>query len=374
MTLKLYNEEEIDNTVDFNSLLFGTDMSNTKFYNYCPAIIESTDEEGKSIIDIWYCTNKNDGIIMDYIGYRRGVKQDNGKWLFSSEEIVLSPTDNTWDSRHTCDPAVIKGEFNYKGNKYSYLMAYLGCTTEDYQKNETGIAVSNNPVGPWVKIDEVNPIVPWYDNGNIETEEAKYQSYKGTNNIYWGTGMPALISIDRKGEIILFNQSTLNGTTIRRIDLSDCENPIVKWTTRISSNGVVNSQGSNCSVRIPDFGYDSVKHRFYLTGVTNEKNPADITLTRVNSHSLVAYIDNVNSTEELANLLYSGDYRWNMVGYVGPNETGFERNHNPGLVRDEYGYIPDSSNIKVVVSTGHNSWATENIFTYRLYGWTFKVE
>ena len=252
-------------------------------------------------------------------------------------------------------------------------MAYLGCTSEDYQKNETGIAVSNSPSGPWVKIDEVNPIVPWYDNGDMETEEAKYQSYKGTNSIYWGTGMPALLSVDGKGEVILFNQSTLNGTTIRRIDLSDIENPVIKWTNRISSNGIVNSVSGTCRIGIPDFAYDESNGRLYVVGVTNEKNPPDVTLTRVNSHSMVAYIDGLSSMEEVSEMLRHGTYTWKMVGYIGPNETGFERNHNPGMVRDEYGYIVNPNKISVIVSTGHNSWSMENIFTYRLYGWSFDI-
>jgi hypothetical protein len=78
--------------------------------------------------------------------------------------------------------------------------------------------------------------------------------------------------------------------------------------------------------------------------------------------------------EELSSMLESGKYEWTMVGYVGPNETGFERNHNPGIVKNAYGYIPDSSVIGVIVSTGHNSWGNENIFTYRLYGHLFYIE
>ena len=62
-----------------------------------------------------------------------------------------------------------------------------------------------------------------------------------------------------------------------------------------------------------------------------------------------------------------------MLGYVGPDDTGFERNHNPGIVRTGKGYLPDSSKVEVIVSTGHNSWENENIFTYRLFGKVFPV-
>ena len=64
----------------------------------------------------------------------------------------------------------------------------------------------------------------------------------------------------------------------------------------------------------------------------------------------------------------SGGYTWKMAGYVGPDVTGSARNHNPGIVRNAYGELPDSKKMGVVVSTGRNDGANENIFTYRLHG------
>lgn len=361
--------------VDFEGILFGPDMSDSKFYNYCPAILRET-VDGEEVMHVWYCTNKDDGVMMDYIGYRKGVKQADGKWLFGEQQIVLSPTEGTWDSRHTCDPAVIRGKFRYQNTEYTYLMAYLGCTTEDYQKNETGIAVANSPEGPWVKVNSLNPIVPWYDDGDYETELQRYISYQGTSSIYWGTGMPALVSVDGEGDVLMFNQSTLRGTTIRRWDFSNLDDISLtaEFTVSITHNGIVNSQGGQCKISIPDFAYDPAAGRFYVCGVTDEKNPRDETLTRVNSHSMVAYLDQIGTTEQLCEVLQSGNYTWHMLGYVGPDVTGFERNHNPGIVRNAYGYLENSSQIDVVVSTGHNSWENENIFTYRLYGATLPIE
>lgn len=367
-------EEDMDKSVDFKSVLFGEDVSLTKIYNYCPAIIMDETTDGKQRMNIWYCTNKDSGVIVDYIGFRQGILNEKGKWEFGEETLVLEPTPGTWDARHTCDPTVVKGEFKLKGETYNYLMAYLGCTTEDYQKNETGIAVSKNIEGPWVKIDKVNPIVPWYDNGDIETEEARYQNMQGGSSIYWGTGMPSLLSVDGKGEVIMFYQSTLQGTGIRRFDLSDLENPVEKYCTKISSAGIYNSQHQKCNIGIPDFAYDEENDRLYVVNVTNERNPADVTKTLVNSHSMVAYIDNLTSMEEVSEALVARDYTWNIVGYVGPNETGWKRNHNPGLVKTANATIPNSDHVDVVVSTGHNSWPTENIFTYRLFGWSFEIK
>lgn len=357
--------------VDFESVLFGDDISESKYFNYCPAIIQETDQNGNNVMHVWFCTNKDDGVIMDHVGYRKGVQQSNGKWVFSDLQIVLTPTSGTWDARHTCDPAVIKGEFKYKNQTYNYLMAYLGCVTEDYQKNETGIAVAKNPEGPWVKIDNLNPIVPWYDDGDEATEQKKYDDLQGSSSIYWGTGMPALISLDQKGQVLLFYRSTKRGVGVQKWDFSNLDASDLKpeFTSSVTSNGILNSQGYTCSVGIPDFAYDAASKRFYVCSTTNEKNPADVTLTRVNSHCSVAYIENVDSLEELCELMKTGNYTWNMLGYVGPDQTGWERNHNPGIVRDAYGYLPESNKIGVIVATGKNSWDNENIFTYRLFGY-----
>ena len=227
---KEYQEElpDSEKEVDFDSVLFGESIDETKIFNYCPAILIEDD-----VMHIWYCTNKTSGVIMDHIGYRTGTKTANGKWKFSEQQIVLAPTPGTWDGRHTCDPAVIKGEFKMQGETYNYLMSYLGCVTEDYSKNETGIAVSKTPAGPWIKVDSLNPIVPWGDP-KIFGDGTDRNGFTS-----WGTGMPALISIDGKGEVLLFFQTSSRGTGIQRWDLSDLDNPQVKFDVARNNNGIL---------------------------------------------------------------------------------------------------------------------------------------
>ena len=348
--------------VDFDSVLFGESIDETKIFNYCPAILVEDD-----VMHIWYCTNKTSGVIMDHIGYRTGVQQADGKWLFSEQEIVLAPTPGTWDGRHTCDPAVIKGEFKMQGETYYYLMSYLGCVTEDYSKNETGIAVAKSPAGPWIKVDHLNPIVPWGDPNIFGNGDDR----NGFNS--WGTGMPALVSVDQKGKVLLFFQTASRGTGIQYWDLSDLDDPKVMWDATRNNNGILRSDGLSCGVGITDYAYDPIAKRFYVFGVTNEKNPPNITETLVNSHCVLAYIENVESMEHLCEILQQNTYRWKCVGHVGPEQTGWDRNHNPGIVRDPFGYIMDSTTIPVVVATGRRDYPNQNIYTYRLHGYTFHL-
>lgn len=186
--------------------------------------------------------------------------------------------------------------------------------------------------------------------------------------------MPSLVSVDGKGEVLLFYSSTLRGTGVRRLDLSDIDHPVTKFTTSLSHNGIVNSRGLKCNVGIADFAFDPVAKRLYVTGVTNDKLPEDVTKTLVNSHSLLAYVDGPGDMEAVCAAIQGGSYKWNVVGYVGPSDTGWNRNHNPGMVRSALGYVPSSNKIGVVVSTGNNDWPNENIFTYRLFGHWFEIK
>lgn len=347
--------------VDFDDILFGDDISITKIFNYAPSIIMDKDEQGNEIMHIWYCTNKQSGIIVDHIGYRKGTLNKNGKWEFNEETIVLAPTPGTWDGRHVCDPTVIKGEFNYNDEVYPYMMSYLGCVTEDYSNNETGIAVAKSPEGPWIKIDEVNPIVPY--------------SHDNNPNGSWGTGMPVLMSVDQKGKVLLFYSSSSVGIGVQYWGLSDLNNPEKIFTSTISNKGAKNPNGTILNyLAISEFGYDKENGRLYMITTTQTQNPPDITPTRVDSHAMLAYIDGIDSMDILLETLQKREYEWNVVGFVGPEETGYERNHNLGMLKDSYGNVYKTDQIWVVVSTGRNSWPNDNIFTYRLKGYKFDID
>lgn len=186
--------------------------------------------------------------------------------------------------------------------------------------------------------------------------------------------MPSLISVDGKGKVLLFYSSTKRRIGVRILDLSNLNNLVESFIGSVASNGVVNSVGQKCNLGIADFAYDKNAKRLYVTSVTNEKNPADVTKTLVNSHSMVCYVDGLNDMQAVCDMFKNGGYTWKTLGYVGPSDTGYARNHNPGLVKTDGGYIPDSGKIGVIVSTGNNDWANENIFTYRLFGHWFEVK
>ena len=176
-----------ENEVEDNNRLFDHGVEGeTQIYNYAPTVFE---EDG--VRHIYYCSNKYEGNVTDYVAYRKGTLV-KGKWVYSELSFVLEPTQDTWDARHVCDPSVIKGDFNYDGDDYNYLMAYLGCVTSNNQENMVGLAVSKSPEGPWIKTEKVNPI-------------AKYERDMSIDDIFqWGYGQPSLINSDKKSEVLLY--------------------------------------------------------------------------------------------------------------------------------------------------------------------------
>ena len=67
--------------------------------------------------------------------------------------------------------------------------------------------------------------------------------------------------------------------------------------------------------------------------------------------------------------IHSDDANWIDIGYVGPEDTGFPRNHNPGFLTDNKGYMLSDDEVTVYLTpavTGEN-W----LWSYDLYSAKF---
>ena len=339
-------------------------IGETNKYNYCPSyFIED------NIAHVYYCTNKDEGNVTDYVGYRKGeVINNKVKYSDNSQYVLTHGEMGSWDSRHACDPSVVKGVFKYHGEEYNYLMAYLGCVPSDCTQNETGIAVSKTPDGPWIKCDfkedgvtKINPIVPFSDFSCNETS--------------WGTGQPSLVSVDKKGRVLLFTTvGATNGTftNLREYDFSDIDNyKLLRERISINIDGIRGSTGSASFINNADFGYDEVNKRIIMSKPrqffgTDGKSPNFIADTID-----VYYIDDTEGSE-IGDVLFAGKNTtkiWKLIGSVNESLTGFLRNHNTGLVTDEYKRIDSSSPLGVLFTRSDEDsggqWSY--LSTYRLY-------
>lgn len=353
----------------FTEQLFGESLDEN-FYNYAPAILM----EGNDTMHVWFCGNGVSGNVTDYIVYRKGKLQGDGTWVFTDRELVLSSTQGTWDSRHVCDPTVIKGTFKYKGIDYGYLMSYLGCVTNDSSRNEVGIALAQSIEGPWVKVDEINPIANYYTSD-------EYVDDRWT----WGYGQPSLVSVDESGKVILFyTKGVVSGTYqyAELWDLSNLDNPVKLDETQITNAGVVNASGGADVINNADFAYDPFSKRLYIIKEDFPYATGGGTdwLTGANT---VMYL-NLNPEEAFPmQTLFSGEpLRWQVVKSIGTNETGHARVHNAGIVRNEYGWLMNPHQIPILytksdVSNDYPDWPLKGqwpaLHTYRIYGYLIEL-
>ena len=363
-------EGDTTGSVSFYDELFG-ESSDEDFYNYCPSIMM----EGNNIMHIWYCSNKESGIITDYIAYRKGTLSSDGLWTFTEKQLVLEPTEGTWDEVHTCDPSVVKGVFNYNEEEYYYLMAYLGCVSYNNASNEVGIAVAKNPEGPYIKIDEINPIANYYDSPEY------------TDQVWtWGYGQPSLVSVDKAGQVLLFyTKGVVNGTytQVEYLDLSDLNNPIRISSERVSNLGVVNASGISDVINNASFAYDAYNNRLYVIKedfpYTNHDGFDWIT-----SSNTLMYLDLNDLDEFVGETLFVGtNLKWVTVESITQNSTGYYKNHNCGLITDEYGWIINPYEIPLIYTVSDlienlEEWEDEGIWSildsYRLYGYKIEID
>lgn len=330
-------------------------------YNYCP-VIKQTDENTRYV---YYCANMEANIIIDYIIGRKGIRQADGSWKWSEKKVVLEPTPDTFDSRHTCDPSVVAGEFRYQGEIYSYLMTYTGAVNTDNQDNDTGIAVAKDPLGPWIKVDSLNPFLDWKRD---TSEEVK-------NKFQWGYGQPSMVSVDKKGKVLVFysvGTHTATNVAVDRWDLSDLDNPVREATNTVTNRGLTDLNGGADFLNNADFGYDETENRFYAISDCHP-NPTDQSPDFIAGKFRLTYISDTPKTAEnhqVGDVFFSpAGKSWSTMAVVGEEQTGFPRNHNTGLVTDAFGWMLGGNQVETMFAMSRTG--SNYLWTYRIYGYTF---
>lgn len=271
-------------------------------YAYCPSVIEMADGS----CHIFFCGNPDEGKMIDNVFHL--FMSRNG--VMSEPVSVLAPSPDSWDSFHCCDPNVIEGIFKMEGCTYKYAMFYLGSDRGDTNGNEIGVAFSNDLNSQtWVKYP--GPLLP----------------FSGDDNKYWGIGQPSAISLDRQGQILLsYSCGDEKGTRVEmcEMNLSDLSDIKIGKAVRVSSSGF-NHLIHNC-----DFAMDAV-HDKIVGAISGDW--ADVYPSFIETFVGVAYMDYAS--------FQKGNGRWTRLPDINSGISGFYRNHNPGLLRDSYGYLKD---------------------------------
>lgn len=301
-------------------------------YDYAPSFIE--DEYG--VIYGFLCENRDPFKIVDYVYLYKGIPTSDGiVWQPGTE--LIAPSERGWDSCHICDPDVRKFHTRYKGEEYDYIMTYLGVDQWDCKHNQIGLAVSKCIEGPWIKY-EGNPLIP----------------YEGRDK--WGVGQSTTIVKDSVTVIIGYHSTTDNGPWCwREIRMDNLDEIVVGEEIKAPF-----IEAGNC---YPMFSKDKV---FIVTEEKSDAYDASKIPTWVGDVCVVRY------KELNGGLVANAEDDWKELYTIGPSDSGFPRNHNPGFLTDEYGYMLADGKIVVFFTTAviGEDW----LWSYDLYSATFNLE
>lgn len=371
-------------------------------YNYAPSILQTNEYTRYA----YYCSNryssntppykdeKGDDRITDYVVCRKGLLSD-GVWYWSGEVYVIGPTiGSKTEGEQTCDPNVIAGDFEYDGEKYGYLMAYLACSTRTNNYNHVCLAVAKNPMGPWKKCEKINPFIEYsgpadeYFNGDDSKVPENMQLQPGTEN-HWGYGQASMINVDKKGRVLMLytaikpfykedSDSWFNGvfTFVSRYDMSNL-NAVQKefGPEKMDVTGIKEYHGDVLeqawTTTNADYAYDKERNQIYaifennggkgLYYVTNKSKGASMEIGDV-------FRDYPYNTWSMNGL------KWRLLGDVSPSQSKYyPAYHNNCIIRDQYGYILNNKKIEVAVTGAQTKDTVNNVFAGKDALYTYRI-
>ena len=210
------------------------------------------------------------------------------------------------------------------GETYKYAMFYTGAC-EEYFYNEVGVAFSNDlNADSWVKYPNQVVKKTWVAEGDLDWG----------GGLCWGCGQPSAVSLDKKGQVLLtYTIGDISGTRVvfTTLDMSDMDNFVRGAPTTMSRNGLVGLDGK------PDYTCDAE------FAINQEENK--IVMVRPVQPHPTTYPNYIPSAQEVdymdLDMFMSGLGTWTSLGRIDPGLSGFPRNHNAGLMRDNYGHIGD---------------------------------
>lgn len=302
-----------------------------RYYAYAPSVIAS--EEATRV---WTCHNNASGVVEDDVFATTIVEGEVVR-----DESALTKSDSGWDSFHICDPSVVRVDAVLDGTEYRYAMFYLGNDVDASAHNQVGVAYAEDLDGPWVK--HPDPLV----------------EFTGDDDSQWGAGQPSATTIDPDaGTAMLFWTEGYGPTTTYRatVDLDGPDGPVLGAKLEVATAGLTGSDGGEDWLNNADFAYDPGRDRFFAVR-EQHPYPADDP-DYIGASLQVVSID--------AASIWDGGGSWTAEGVIDPELTGFGRNHNAGLVRTEYGTLPEPDSLEVVF-TGACGDCADSLWQYRLH-------
>ncbi len=310
------------------------------YYNESPSVIE---ENGVRYVYYTKNVTKNNDEKENLV-VRKGEFK-NGKWNYNSSSVVLSPSNDGWDSAKVFQADVIKGNFVYEGKNYSYLMAYSGTDSLTSRKGaQIGLAVSETPTGTFKKISD-KPFISW---------DAKDYSQHGellTN----GACEPSLINYDGNSQIImfysLFNPTTSHSCKYLLLDLSsDLKNLSSRNSERgnlLSKEGIQDMSTDPACISA-DFSISEDKKILYAVRdyyPVPTINPAVAEAVQVISAPFEILKETISDTSPKWNVINDKISALDTAVWDNNEKMGYDCVYSACIISNEKGYVGKNVNI-----------------------------
>ena len=301
-------------------------------YSYCPSALKQ--EDGS--VHLFFCGNPENQIMVDNIFHIK-INPDGSQ---TAPKSVLQPgIAGTWDDHHTCDPSVIEGSFSWNNVTYKYAMFFLSNMYGVYY-NEIGVAFSNSlDADSWVKYPKQIVRKTWSDDGDQEI---------GGGGKSWGVGQPSVISLDKKGKVLLtYTIGDIGGTRIAwaEADFSNMDSYTISTPMTIVQSGLLaidnQSRDYTCN---SEFAINQDADKIVMIRPV-QPMPNDYP-AYLNS---ALEIDYMNLSDFMNQ---SGS--WTPIYRITPDDTGYPRNHNATLLRDNFGHLQDWEEPAFYFTVGKN--------------------
>ena len=205
--------------------------------------------------------------------------------------------------------------------------------------------MAKSPEGPFIKVEALNPFIPYEENPLLSSWQGLFR---------WGVGWPSLISLDHQGQVMLIytrGDGLKTGLICEKWDLSDLNNAQRLGEPIIVEKGAVGRKGLWGELANTDMVYDAETGTLYCVSDgspfrldTDAKNSTDVVASGL---CLYRYTEQRFGEDMIHFFEDQTGQRWEKVGGIEPEDTGFPRNHNAGLLADPYGWKLEGDALEV---------------------------
>ena len=214
------------------------------FLYEAPSVIK----DGEEYI-ISYTTNKTAGNEDRVIAVRKGTFTD-GVFSFGEETVAVEPSEDGWDKYNLDNSDIVKGNFTYGGENYSYLMVYQANGIPAEKRMQIGAALSKDAI-TWVKV------------GNSPLLSYDHEALGDTAGLCY----PSVVNLNGNANLLLFySRATALGTETRfvEINVADFASLETSGEIAIPSEGLP-LDGNEWGITVnADFAFDFENSMIYL--------------------------------------------------------------------------------------------------------------